>query len=362
MERSPAAVCAARRFAVPRDCNGISGAIYLPIPVLCSRLAAQLLAAAGVCLRVCLRVYLRLWPQGYGIAEGRPSERACNEALESVYRWVTDKLSVPSDDIILMGRSIGTGPCAHLAAQLSRDSVGGLVLLSSFCSVKSIVRHVTNTGTSRKMAVAGKAAQLLIQDRFDNLEALRAVCCPVLLLHGVEDQVCSMEDAESLYDACTSTQHRQLCLIPAMDHDNILQHAHQLVAQIGRVFDCKAKPGRPLPVSVSVMVCGSNMTVPPHPLDRDRAAARNTADDQSIHCTLTDNQDTILNERYGALAAEASEAEQCSASAADSQLVNVAAAAAPQLSCSVVVEWAEVEIEVKEAGSVEAAASNNNAQ
>eukprot|EP00656_Telonema_subtile_P012726 TRINITY_DN16423_c0_g1_i1.p1 TRINITY_DN16423_c0_g1~~TRINITY_DN16423_c0_g1_i1.p1 ORF type:complete len:221 (+),score=53.00 TRINITY_DN16423_c0_g1_i1:141-803(+) len=182
---------------------------------------------------------------GYGIAGGHASDQACNDALSAVYRWVTRNQAVPCSDVIFCGRSIGTGPCAWLAAKLHEEDLGGLVMISAFSSVKAVVRNATADG-GRMMEAAGSAAQYLIQDRYKNAKELTAVRCPVLLLHGTEDNVCSPEDAEKLYEACTSTAHRQLCLIPGMDHDNILDFTDELREQLSRVFDCKAKPGRKL--------------------------------------------------------------------------------------------------------------------
>jgi len=47
---------------------------------------------------------------GYGIAEGEPSEGGCYAAAEAAYKHVTNELGVDAGDVVLYGRSLGSGP------------------------------------------------------------------------------------------------------------------------------------------------------------------------------------------------------------------------------------------------------------
>ena len=49
--------------------------------------------------------------EGYGKATGAPSEQACYEDIEAAFSYLTDTLQKKSDNIILYGRSLGSGPC-----------------------------------------------------------------------------------------------------------------------------------------------------------------------------------------------------------------------------------------------------------
>eukprot|EP00658_Telonema_sp_P-2_P003479 TRINITY_DN11295_c0_g1_i4.p2 TRINITY_DN11295_c0_g1~~TRINITY_DN11295_c0_g1_i4.p2 ORF type:complete len:237 (-),score=54.82 TRINITY_DN11295_c0_g1_i4:528-1238(-) len=102
---------------------------------------------------------------GYGVAGGHASDDAINNAISMVYRWVIEKQAVPPNDVLLCGRSIGTGPCTWLAAQ--QPNVGGLIMISAFSSVKAVVKNTTHE-QGRIMVAAGSAAQYLIQDRYKN--------------------------------------------------------------------------------------------------------------------------------------------------------------------------------------------------
>jgi len=82
------------------------------------------------------------------------------------------------------GRSIGSGPAVHLA---HLHPVGGLVLVSAFTSIKAVVR-----------GVAGSLGEALVRQRFDNLAKMQAVACPVLLIHGDEDELVPVDHARQL--------------------------------------------------------------------------------------------------------------------------------------------------------------------
>lgn len=68
--------------------------------------------------------------EGYGRAGGSPCERGCFAAIDAAYAYLVDGLSVPPSNIVLYGRSLGTGPSLYLAARLAKLGVrlGGLIL------------------------------------------------------------------------------------------------------------------------------------------------------------------------------------------------------------------------------------------
>lgn len=58
------------------------------------------------------------YPQ-FGIAKGFPSEAAIDAIARCVHRFVVNELKIPKERIVLMGRSIGTGPACSLASYLT---------------------------------------------------------------------------------------------------------------------------------------------------------------------------------------------------------------------------------------------------
>ncbi len=118
--------------------------------------------------------------EGYGTSEGSASEQAFYDDETAAYRHLREHLNVPPGQIIVYGRSVGGGPAVYLA---SREPVGGLVLESTFLSAFRVLTRVP----------------LLPFDRFPNYKRIRQVRCPVLIMHGVADDVISKRNGEQLY-------------------------------------------------------------------------------------------------------------------------------------------------------------------
>lgn len=108
--------------------------------------------------------------QGYGTSEGTPGEKKVYQDIDAAYAYLTQTLHIPPRDIIIYGNSIGSGPSVDLAV---RQPVGGLILQSPFVSIFRVRTHWT----------------LLPWDPFNNLAKIGRVRCPVLLMHGEQDEI-----------------------------------------------------------------------------------------------------------------------------------------------------------------------------
>jgi len=139
---------------------------------------------------------------GYGLYPGSPSEKKILSDAETVFDFVTETLKVRPQDIIIFGRSIGTGPATWLA---SRKTAGLLILMSAFTSIRKVAKHV-----------AGSFAQYLIKERFKNIDNIKNVKCPVFFVHGQKDTLIPAKQSQQLYEACTSK--KRLFLAPNMNH------------------------------------------------------------------------------------------------------------------------------------------------
>jgi len=120
--------------------------------------------------------------QGYGTSEGKPSEYNVYRDIEAAYGYLTEQLRVPPKQIILYGHSVGGGPAVDLA---SRQSVGGLVVESSFVSVFRVLTRIP----------------LLPFDKFVNVDKIGKVRSPILVIHGKADQVVPFWHGEQLFAA-----------------------------------------------------------------------------------------------------------------------------------------------------------------
>ena len=127
---------------------------------------------------------------GYGTSPGVSYERSVDRHVMCAYEYLVSDLGYKPENIVLFGRSLGSGPVCRLAARLQDEGerVGGVILHSPFISVRevgiSLLGHVAN----------------IISDRWDNRTPLRIVKSKVLIIHGASDEVVPFRHAEVLRD------------------------------------------------------------------------------------------------------------------------------------------------------------------
>jgi len=183
----------------------------------------------GQCRRYLVRIRDRLgmhviaieYP-GYGVSGGGPSESSVDKCVSRVYNFAHTTLKWPKESIIIMGRSIGSGPAVKLA---SRQKVGALILLAAFTSIKDVAE-----------IMLGKAAAILM-DRWKSVESIRKICCPVLFIHGSADQTIPAQHTIELYNACQHEQ-KDIQIFENLDHNQynwklIIQRLEDFFVQYG---------------------------------------------------------------------------------------------------------------------------------
>lgn len=120
--------------------------------------------------------------QGYGTSEGKPSEQHVYQDNEAAYNYLINSLHVPPGRIIACGRSLGAAAAVDLAA---KHPVAGLIMESAFTSAFRVLTRFA----------------LLPFDKFPNLEKIRNVHCPVLVIHGKRDGIISFYHGQTLFAA-----------------------------------------------------------------------------------------------------------------------------------------------------------------
>lgn len=121
---------------------------------------------------------------GYGIYRGSPTGAKILDDANDILTYLQEHLRIDSKNIIVAGRSIGTGPATYVA---SRHQVGALILISAFKSVKLVAKHLF-----------GRIGEYLVKEQFDNVSLISQVKCPTLLIHGKRDTIVPPEHAEAL--------------------------------------------------------------------------------------------------------------------------------------------------------------------
>ncbi|XP_066330405.1 uncharacterized protein [Miscanthus floridulus] len=134
-------------------------------------------------LKVNLKINLMGYDySGYGASTGKPSEENTYADIEAVYQCLETEYGISQEDIILYGQSVGSGPTLHLASRLPR--LRGVVLHSAILSGLRVVCHVNFT---------------FCFDIYKNVKKIKKVKCPVLVIHGTDDDVVNWSHGKELW-------------------------------------------------------------------------------------------------------------------------------------------------------------------
>jgi fermentation-respiration switch protein FrsA (DUF1100 family) len=120
--------------------------------------------------------------QGYGTSEGRPAEKNVYQDVRAAYDYLVNKLNVQPTQIVLYGKSLGAAAAIDLASQAP---VGGVIIESAFTTA---IRTVTQY-------------PIFPFDRFNNIDKIKKVTAPVLVIHGKNDAIIPLSHSEKLYEA-----------------------------------------------------------------------------------------------------------------------------------------------------------------
>lgn len=142
---------------------------------------------------------------GYGLYNTEsPSEESILNDAELIIRYSIEKLGYREENIILVGRSLGTGVAARMGAEFTR--IRGLILITPFLSI----REVANS-------VLGKMIGNYVPNIFRTREIIWQIKCPLLLIHGIKDRVVPCTNSTFIYDLCLAPKMIYLSL--TMEHE-----------------------------------------------------------------------------------------------------------------------------------------------
>ena len=141
---------------------------------------------------------------GYSIYYEEKSAETIEEDSLILYDFLTKECNVNNKDIVICGRSIGTGPATYLASQ---RKPGALILISPIKSIRDTVKNLIGP------------MQYLIRDRFNNYERITGVTCPLLIIHGQKDSLIPYEDSIKLSEKTSGPY--ELVLPENMNHNDV---------------------------------------------------------------------------------------------------------------------------------------------
>ena len=125
---------------------------------------------------------------GYGTSEGSPSESSLFAAADATYAYLKS-LNIKDSQIIIWGRSIGSGPATYLAWKYP---VAGLFLESPFKSAFTVATHIP----------------ILPFDKFNNIAKIKSIDCPLLVMQGTKDHIIPCSHGKALYKLAKAPKYK----------------------------------------------------------------------------------------------------------------------------------------------------------
>ncbi len=155
--------------------------------------------------------------RGYGLSGGTPTTRSMIHDAHPVFQHFLDflKRNRYTGPIFVMGRSLGSASALELGSQ-SHDQIQGIVIESGFADTFDLLNSL---GIPMEIPPG-------TEDRvFSNLEKIRGISLPTLIIHGSEDHIIPLNHARDLYQA-SPAKDKRLVIIADANHNDLLMVGH----------------------------------------------------------------------------------------------------------------------------------------
>ncbi|MGH8627417.1 MAG: alpha/beta hydrolase [Gammaproteobacteria bacterium] len=144
--------------------------------------------------------------RGYGLSQGKPSERALLSDGLLIYDSIAKSPEVDPNRIVVFGRSLGSGLAVYLAKQ---RKVTAVALVSPFDSVTSLARR------SLPFVPVG----LLLKHPFDSLSLAPSIETPMLTVVAGADTIIPPKHSRRLFEAWAGP--KTFRVVEGADHNDI---------------------------------------------------------------------------------------------------------------------------------------------
>ena len=124
--------------------------------------------------------------RGYGKSTGKRTEEALLDDAELFYSYASTRY--PEDQIILFGRSLGTGVASFLAG---RHSPKQLILETPYYSMASVGQSLYPI----------YPVSWALRFNLKSHEYLQTATCPIAIFHGTDDRVVPYKQAKKLFNS-----------------------------------------------------------------------------------------------------------------------------------------------------------------
>lgn len=145
--------------------------------------------------------------RGYGRSEGQPSERGTYRDARAALQYLRGRAGLVPEKIIYFGSSLGAAVAVELATVRSPLA---LILVAPFASISDMAQLIFPL----------LPVHWLTRGSYNSLSRIPRVRCPLLVLHGAEDDTVPLSQGRKLFEAANPP--KQFQVIPGAGHDELL--------------------------------------------------------------------------------------------------------------------------------------------
>ena len=169
--------------------------------------------------------------RGYGLSSGKPTVTAMMRDSHTVIAYALAWLIKRgfTGPLIVMGRSLGSAPALEIAFH-NAQRIAGLIIESGFARTLPLL-NLLGIHDPELTEAAGP----------QNLEKIRRVQTPTLIIHAEFDHIIPFAEGKDLYEA-SGAREKKFLEIPGADHNTVFfQGMKQYLDAIGTFMEIAAK-------------------------------------------------------------------------------------------------------------------------
>jgi uncharacterized protein len=144
--------------------------------------------------------------RGYGRSTGRPTEEGTYRDARAALASLRGRRTVKPERIFYLGESLGAAVALALALEAPP---AGLVMRSPFTNILDMAR--------RQYPMI---PEILVPDAYPSLRRIRDLACPLLVLHGDNDQLIPLAQGQAVFEAARGAKRMEI--LPGVGHNDIL--------------------------------------------------------------------------------------------------------------------------------------------
>ena len=160
--------------------------------------------------------------RGYGKSGGSPGEEGTYLDAEAAWQHLTEARNLKSQDIVLVGESLGGGVATWLALKYPPRA---LVLASTFTSVPDMGAQV----------YPWLPVRLLARIVYDNIARIREIQVPVMIAHSRGDDIIPFAHGQALFAA--AREPKQFLELAGGHNEGFLFSRNEWIAAVGAFLD-----------------------------------------------------------------------------------------------------------------------------